>query len=99
MMLLFYDVTWCCDHNCNISVLCNTCYTLSHHLVSSIFKVRGKEERGKQDRKSPSKNRKTLYKKLEWMKNKYTVLDSDTWLGATLFFGQEELLSSKYNIL
>jgi len=60
MMLLFYDVTWCCDHDCDMSVLCDNCCTLSHHLVPSIFKSRGKKKRKKQDRKSLSKKYKNF---------------------------------------
>jgi len=37
-----------------MSVLYDDCYTLSWHLVSSIFKIRKKEEKEIQDRKSSS---------------------------------------------
>jgi len=35
-----------------VSVLHDNCHTLLQHLVPSISKTRGKEEREKQDRKS-----------------------------------------------
>jgi len=37
-----------------MNVLHDDCHTLSWHLVSSISKIRGKEEREKQDKKSLS---------------------------------------------
>jgi len=37
-----------------MSVLCDNYHTLSWHLVSSIFRIKEKEERETQDRKSSS---------------------------------------------
>jgi len=45
MILFFYDVTWPCDGDCNISVLCDNCHILLQHLVPSIFKKREKKEK------------------------------------------------------
>ena len=55
MTLFFYNVTWPCDSDCNMSVLYDDCYTLSWYSVPFIFKIREKEEKKTQDRKSSSK--------------------------------------------
>jgi len=52
MILSFYDVTWYYDGYCDMSILHDNCHILSQNLVPSIFGIRGKEEREKQDRKS-----------------------------------------------
>ena len=57
-----------------MNVLCDNYHTLLQHLVSSIFRKIKKE---KQDKKVWVRNKMTLYKKLEWKKDKFTVLASD----------------------
>jgi len=44
-----------------MNVLHDDCHTLSWHIVPSIFRKRGKEEREKQDRKSLSEKYKRFY--------------------------------------
>jgi len=44
MTLSFYGVTWCCDGNCDMSVLCDDCHILLQHLVPSIYGKKDKRE-------------------------------------------------------
>jgi len=80
MILSFCDVIWCCDCDCDISVLHDNCLTLSWYLGSSIFRIREKEKKRNKIKKVWVKNKKTLHKKLEWRKNKSTILASNTRL-------------------
>ena len=52
MIPSFYDITWCCDSYCDMSVSHDNCHILSQNLIPSIFRIREKEKRKKKDRKS-----------------------------------------------
>jgi len=56
-----YDITilWLYDYECDICNLCDTCHTLSHHLVPSKIKIGDKEKLKKRDRKIQVKIEKT----------------------------------------
>jgi len=47
---MLYDIMT----NCDMSVLHDNCHILLWHFVPSIFRIREKEKREKQNRKSPS---------------------------------------------
>jgi len=56
-----------------------TIFTLCHSILFLLFLEKEKKKKEKcKIEKVQVKNRKTLHKKLEWRKNKFTILASNT---------------------